>query len=61
MLTNRAAPDGDERTFLVKCESCSFERTADGRDTATEIGTDHQRSTSHDVLAFEVPSSITQS
>lgn len=59
MLTNRGATDRNEtRRFLVKCEGCSFERTADGRENAAAIGTDHRRETRHEVVALEVPPSL---
>ncbi|WP_436343021.1 hypothetical protein [Natronorubrum sp. FCH18a] len=60
MLTNRESTDRDDgpKQYLVTCESCSFEHTADGRDSATAIGTDHHRETRHEVVAFEVPPSL---
>ncbi|MXV63793.1 hypothetical protein GS429_17340 [Natronorubrum sp. JWXQ-INN-674] len=60
MLANRKPTDQDDGTkrYLVKCEGCAFEDTADGRDTATTIGTDHQRETQHEVVAVEVPPAL---
>lgn len=52
--TDRDAP----RQYLVKCETCSFERSVEGRDEAAAIGGDHRRTTDHDVVAVEVPPSI---
>lgn len=46
------------RQYLVKCETCSFERRAEGRDEAAAIADDHRRETRHDVVALEVPPSI---
>ncbi|GAB3674573.1 hypothetical protein [Halopiger thermotolerans] len=59
MLTNGAPSDGGAlQRFLVTCEGCSFERTADGRDSAAAIGNDHRQATRHDVVALEVPPSF---
>ena len=57
MLTNRESTDQEAETkrYLVQCEGCSFEDTADGRDSATAIGTDHHRETRHEVVALEMP------
>ncbi|RKD95919.1 hypothetical protein [Halopiger aswanensis] len=50
---------GDEtKQFLVKCESCSFERSTDGREEATRLGNVHHRETGHEIVAVEVPPSV---
>ncbi|OVE84530.1 hypothetical protein [Natronolimnobius baerhuensis] len=49
------------RQYLVKCDGCSFEQSADGRDEAATIGNGHHRETNHDVIAVEVPPSVTSS
>ncbi|WP_049890829.1 hypothetical protein [Natrinema versiforme] len=46
------------KRFLVDCDSCSYERTADGREEATRIGADHRRATGHELVALEVPQSV---
>ncbi|WIV67465.1 hypothetical protein [Natrialbaceae archaeon AArc-T1-2] len=51
----------ETRQYLITCEGCTFERTADGREEATEIGSDHRRETDHAVVAVEVPPSIASS
>ncbi|MDQ2049280.1 hypothetical protein RBH26_02160 [Natronolimnohabitans sp. A-GB9] len=63
MLANREPTDPDDETkrYLVKCETCAFEHTVDGRDEATVIGSDHQTETRHDVVAVEVPPSLGRS
>ncbi|RKD94972.1 hypothetical protein [Halopiger aswanensis] len=59
MLTNKSPSDGETtQRFLVTCDGCSFERTADGRENAAAIGDDHRRETRHDVVALEVPPSL---
>lgn len=62
MALKEAAPErGEARQFIVKCDGCSFERTAEGRDEATEIGNGHGRETGHELVAVEFPSSVESS
>jgi hypothetical protein len=59
MATNETTDDdGTGKRFLVKCDACSYERAADGREEATRLGIDHRRETGHDPIAVEVPPSI---
>lgn len=60
MIRNRESTDseGETKRYLVNCETCAFEHTADGRERATVIGTDHQEETKHEVVALEVPPSL---
>jgi hypothetical protein len=54
-LKEQAPGQGETRRFLVKCDGCSFERPAEGRDEATEIGDGHRRETGHELVAVEFP------
>lgn len=59
MATNETAPGSQERKrFIVECNGCGYERSADGRDEATRIGTDHRRETGHELVAIELPPMI---
>ncbi|WP_408958027.1 hypothetical protein [Natrinema sp. 74] len=62
MATNetRSTRTGPKR-FLVQCDGCSFERPADGREEATQVGTDHRRETGHELVAVELPPSSVDS
>ncbi|GAB3671101.1 hypothetical protein [Halopiger thermotolerans] len=44
--------------FLVQCESCSFERSTDGREEATRLGNVHHRETGHEIVAVQMPPSV---
>ncbi|AEH38069.1 hypothetical protein [Halopiger xanaduensis] len=50
--------EDDSKQFLVRCESCSFERSTDGREEATRLGNIHHRETGHEIVALEVPPSV---
>lgn len=56
--TGRTPEQGESTPYLVKCDGCSFEHTADGRDEATRIGDRHRREMGHDIVVLEVPPSI---
>ena len=60
-VKEQAPGQGETRRFLVKCDGCSFERPADGRDKATEIGNGHRQETGHELVAVEFPASVTSS
>lgn len=49
------------RRYLVTCDGCAFEQSADGREEATAVGTDHRQETHHDVIAVEMPRSVDSS
>lgn len=53
----RARPGSTDETrqYLVECDDCSFEATADGRDRAAQTARQHLADTGHDVVAVEVP------
>ena len=58
MATKETAPPHEEtKRFLVECDVCSYERSADGRDEATRIGNAHRRETGHELVALELPPS----
>ncbi|WP_254764698.1 hypothetical protein [Natrinema marinum] len=63
MAANKSGPtesgsaQTDAKRFLVQCDGCSFERSADGREEATRIGTHHRRETGHEIVAVELPPS----
>ncbi|WP_226007012.1 hypothetical protein [Natrinema salinisoli] len=58
MATKETAPArGETKRFLVECDGCSYERSADGRDEAMRIGTDHRLETGHEPIAVELPPS----
>lgn len=54
----RDGTEDESKQFLVKCESCSFERATDGREEATRLGNVHHRKTGHEIVAVEVPPSV---
>ncbi len=59
MATNDTGPARTEsKRFLVQCDGCSFERSANGRDEATEVGADHRQETGHEIVAVELPPSV---
>lgn len=47
----------ETKRYLVKCDGCSFERTADGHDEAVRIGNAHRQETEHELVAVEMPRS----
>ncbi|QLK26375.1 hypothetical protein HYG81_01785 [Natrinema zhouii] len=56
MATKETASSHEEtKRFLVECNGCSYERSADGRLEATRIGNDHRRETGHELVAIELP------
>jgi len=57
-LKEQAPGQGESRRFLVKCDGCSFEQSAEGRDEATEVGDGHRRETGHELVAVEFPPSV---
>lgn len=59
MLTHGdGSESGEETTYLIHCDGCSFAETAAGRDEAVRIGHAHQRETDHDVVAVEAPPTV---
>lgn len=59
MATKETGRGGSEsKRFLVQCDSCSFERSATGREDVTQIGNAHRRETGHELVALELPPSI---
>ena len=57
-MSSKAPAQKETKQFLVDCDGCSFERTATGRDEATQIGIAHRRATGHELVAIEMPSSV---
>lgn len=58
MVTKKTSSDRKEtKQFVVNCNDCSFERTADGRDEAAHVGDGHRRETGHTLVAIEAPPS----
>lgn len=51
---DKQSPDQQKR-YLVGCDDCSFDETADGRTKAKEIAETHQRETEHAIVVVEWP------
>lgn len=58
MALQERTPDRRERKrFLVECDGCSLEQTADGREEAKRVADDHQEETEHELVVVEWPRS----
>lgn len=56
MATRGKTSDQSEpKRYLVQCDHCSLEQTADGRPEVEEIASTHRDETGHALVAVEWP------
>lgn len=56
-LQGKVSDQRERKQYLIACDGCSLDQTADGREEAKRIADSHQRETGHEIVVVEWPRS----